>query len=82
MGGHVGSARAEPDLRESLDACIPGRYDLEVVDLRARPDLGAADQVMAVPTVIRLAPEPVRRAVGDLGDARQLAAALDIPPPG
>jgi circadian clock protein KaiB len=81
VGGHVGSARAEPDLRESLDACIRGRYELEVVDLRARPDLAAADEVMAVPTVIRVAPQPARRAVGDLTDARQLAVALDIPPP-
>lgn len=71
----------EPDLRAALDACIAGRYELDVVDLRARPDLAAADQVIVAPTVLRLAPPPVRRAVGELSDAGELAVALELPPP-
>jgi circadian clock protein KaiB len=78
LGGHVGSARAEPDLRAALEAAVPGRYELEIVDLRARPDLAAADQVLAAPTVIRLAPLPERRAVGSLSDARSVAQALGL----
>jgi len=81
VGGHVGSARAEPDLRQVLDACIPDAYELEVVDLSARPDLAKADQVMAAPTVIRLAPEPVRRAVGSLASIPAVAAALGLQVP-
>ena len=80
VGGHVGSARAEPDLRNVLDACLPEGYDLEVIDLNARPDLAQNDQVMAAPTVIRLAPEPVRRAVGALSSTAAVAAALGLPP--
>lgn len=79
VGGQVGSLRAEPDLREALEACVAGQYELEVVDLRARPDLAEADRVMAAPTVIRLAPLPERRAVGSLADAARVGRALALP---
>ena len=79
VGGHLGSGRAEPELRRALDACIPGAYELEVVDLRGRPDLAQADQVIAAPTAMRLSPAPERRAVGSFADARAVAAALDLP---
>lgn len=78
LGGHVGSARAEPDLRAVLEATVPGRYELEIVDLRARPDLALADHVLAAPTVIRLAPLPERRAIGSLSDAKAVADALGL----
>ena len=81
VGGQYGSQRAEPDLRQALDACIPGEYALEVIDLRSRPDLAEADRVLAAPTVMRLAPEPARRAVGNLTDAEALARALELPVP-
>ena len=81
VGGHVGSLRAEPDLRQALEACVPGAYELEVIDLRARPDLAERDRVVAAPTVIRLAPGPARRAIGALADARAVSAALGLPPP-
>jgi circadian clock protein KaiB len=80
-GPEVGSARAEPDVREALDACLPQGYALEVVDLRAHPERAQADRVLAVPTLIRIAPVPVRRAVGSLRDAVRLAEALDLPAP-
>lgn len=79
--GQIGSSRAEPDLRHSLDACIRGAYELEVVDLRARPDLAEADKVMVAPAVIRLEPPPECRAIGELSDARALATALELPLP-
>ena len=79
VGGHVGSARAEPDLRQALDGCIAGEYALEVIDLRARPDLAEADKVIAAPTVIRLSPAPVRRAIGSLSDPRAVCTALELP---
>lgn len=81
VGGNVGSARAEPDLRQSLDACLPQGYRLEVIDLRARPDLAEQDRVIAAPTVIRLSPLPARRAIGTLSDPRALSVALALPPP-
>jgi len=78
VGGQVGSERAEPDLRQALDRYLAQGYDLEVVDLRARPDLAAADRVMAAPTVIRLAPAPEKRAVGSLAEAGAVAKALGL----
>ena len=80
VGGHVGSARAEPDLRQALDACVPDAYQLEVIDLSARPDLAQADQVIAAPTVIRLDTEPQRRAVGSLRSPLAVSDALGLPP--
>lgn len=82
VGGQVGSERAEPDLRAALDACLPGQYELETIDLRARPDLARADRVLVAPTVIRLAPPPSRRAAGNLDDAEALIEALALPPRG
>jgi circadian clock protein KaiB len=79
VGGNVGSARAEPDLRALLDERLPGAYQLEVIDLRLEPDLARAAAVMAVPTVIRVAPGPERRAMGDFSDRGRLAAILDLP---
>lgn len=79
VGGNIGSARAEPDLRAVLEARVPGAYELEVVDLVARPELAREDGVMAAPTVIRLAPAPQRRAVGSLADPKQVAEALGLP---
>jgi circadian clock protein KaiB len=78
MGGHIGSARAEPDLRRALEAYLPGAYQLEVVDLRSRSDLAAADDVMIVPTVLRLDAASRRRAAGDFSDPAGVAAALGL----
>lgn len=78
VGGQVGSQRAEPDLREALDAFIAGSYELDVIDVRARPDLAEADRVVAAPTVIRLDPPPLRRAIGALSDVSRVAAALGL----
>ena len=80
VGGQVGSLRAEPDLRRTLDACVGGQYELEVIDVRARPDLVEADRVLAAPTVIRLTPSPVRRAIGTMSEATRVASALGLPP--
>lgn len=82
LGGNVGSARAEPDLRQALDTYLPQGYALEVIDLRARPDLAQADRVLAAPTVIRLLPMPAKRATGTFSDPRGVASALGLPLPG
>jgi circadian clock protein KaiB len=79
VGGNVGSAKAEPDLRAVLEARLPGDYELEVVDIVAQPERAREDQVMAAPTVIRLAPAPQRRAVGSLADPDKVAEALGLP---
>lgn len=81
VGGNVGSARADPDLRAVLEACLPGRYELEVIDLRENAARAEEDKVIAAPTVIRVAPLPGRRAIGNLSDAAAVCAALSLPSP-
>jgi circadian clock protein KaiB len=76
------SQAAEANLRAICDNHLGGRYDLEVVDAVDRPDLAEAERILATPTVIRLAPLPQRRVIGDLSDHRRAAAALAIPAPG
>lgn len=81
MGGSVGSARADQDLRQVLEACLPGRFELEVIDLRENAARAEEDKVIAAPTVIRVAPLPERRAIGTLSDAAAVCAALSLPFP-
>lgn len=72
------SSLAAANLRALCDRAIPDDYELEIVDVVQRPDLADAARVLATPTVIRLAPLPVRRAIGDLSDLARLAEALDL----
>jgi circadian clock protein KaiB len=53
-------------------------YQIEVVDLLDQPQRAAADQILAIPTLVRLAPAPRRQVVGDLSDVDRVVAALDM----
>lgn len=72
-------ARALQNLRQTCDAYLPGRYRVEVIDLSESPRLAAEDGVIAVPTVVRRSPGPVRKVVGDLSDTGSLLAGLELP---
>jgi circadian clock protein KaiB len=58
---------------------LPERYDLAVVDVYQQPVRARADQIVAVPTLLKRRPLPVRRLIGDLSDRRQVLAGLDLP---
>ena len=60
------SRRTIENLRRICDQYLADRLDLEVVDIYQRPDLAERDQVVAAPTLVKLAPTPVRRIIGDL----------------
>lgn len=75
------SVAAEANLRELCEARVPGRYQLEIVDTRKRPELAEAQRVLATPTVVRLAPPPRRRVIGDLSEQCQASHALGLPAP-
>ena len=67
--------------REPERACeeyLAGRYQIEVVDLQEHPRKAADDQILAVPTLVRKLPEPVRKVVGDLSDTDRLLAGLQL----
>jgi circadian clock protein KaiB len=67
------------NLRSLCENHLSGRYQLEVVDAAERPDLAEDERILATPTVIRLAPLPQRRVIGDLSDHLRTAAALGFP---
>ncbi len=72
------SRTALANLRKLCEAQLKGNYDIEVIDLTKRPDLAKADQILAVPTLIRKIPEPMKRVIGDLSNADRAVIALDL----
>lgn len=73
------STRAIENLRGLVDRELAGDFELVIVDVIDEPDEAEASQIMATPTVIKLAPEPVRRVTGDLSDPDAVALALGLP---
>jgi circadian clock protein KaiB len=80
-GASPRSAQALDTVRRVCDEALPGQVDLRVVDVAEDPDLAREDQVLAVPTLVRQHPAPVRRLVGDLADVDRVRAALDLAVP-
>lgn len=75
------SQAAVANLRRVCESRVPGQYEIEVVDAAERPDLAGEERILATPTVIRLAPLPQRRVIGDLSDHGRTTAALGLPGP-
>ena len=57
---------------------LKGKYQLEVIDLLKRPQLARDDQILAVPTLVRRLPPPVRNIIGDLSDTARVLVGLDL----
>lgn len=72
------SRTALANLTRLCEAQLKDKYDIEVIDLTKRPDLAKADQILAVPTLIRKIPEPMKRIIGDLSNADRALVALDL----
>jgi circadian clock protein KaiB len=72
--------RAIENLRLVCEQYLQGRYRIDVVDLLENPRLAAYDQIVAVPTLVRQLPLPIRKVVGDLSDTARLLAGLQLPP--
>ena len=72
--------RAVENLRLVCEQYLRGRYHIEVVDLLENPRLAAYEQILAVPTLVRQLPLPIRKVVGDLSDTDRLLAGLQLPP--
>lgn len=74
------SARAIENLRMLCDKHLPGRYELQVIDVYQQPELARTEQIVAVPTLIKKLPLPLRRLIGDMSDAERVLVGLDILP--
>jgi circadian clock protein KaiB len=74
--------RAIENLQRACEEHLAGHYQIEVVDLLENPRLAADDQILAVPTVVRRFPAPIRKLVGDLSDNDRLLVGLQLRPTG
>ena len=74
------SLAALANLKRVCDEHLAGRYSIEVVDLLKNPRLAKDDQIVAIPTLVRKLPEPLRRIVGDLSDAERTLVGLQLKP--
>lgn len=70
--------RAIENLRRACEEHLAGRYTIEIVDLLENPRRAADDQILAVPTVVRRLPTPIRKLVGDLSDSDRLLTGLEL----
>ena len=76
------SIRAIQNLREICELHLPGRYHVEVIDLLVNPKLARGDEIVAVPTLVRTLPQPIRTIIGDLSDADSVLVGLQLRPAG
>jgi circadian clock protein KaiB len=74
------SIAAFGNLKRLCEEHLSGRYSIEVVDLVKHPQLAAGDQIVAIPTLVRKLPEPLRKIVGDLRDAERALVGLQLRP--
>lgn len=74
------SVAAIANLKKLCETHLPGRYTIEVIDLMKDPALAQRDQIVAIPTLIRQLPEPLKRIIGDLSNAEKVLVGLDIVP--
>jgi circadian clock protein KaiB len=74
------SMTAIKNLKALCEKHLAGRYNIEVIDLMKNPALAQRDQIVAIPTLIRQLPEPLKRIIGDLSNAEKVLIGLDIQP--
>ena len=72
------SMAAISNVRKLADQYLPGRCTIDIIDLMKDPALAQRHQIVAIPTLIRELPEPIRRIIGDLSDTQRVLLGLDI----
>lgn len=74
------SVAAFANLKKICEEHLAGKYRIEIIDLLENPTLAAGDQILAIPTLVRKLPEPVRKIIGDLSHTERVLVGLDIRP--
>ena len=74
------SLTAFKNLKEICEEYLKGKYHIEVIDLMENPTLARGDQILAIPTLVRKLPEPIRKIIGDLSNTERVLVGLDIQP--
>ena len=78
MGQTPKSETAFANLKQFCESYLKGRYRITVVDLEQQPQLASGDQILAIPTVVRKLPKPVRTIIGTLSDTARVLVGLDL----
>src|ERR1700761_5722286 len=76
------SLAAIANLKKICEENLAGRYKIEVIDLIVSPQLAAGDQIVAIPTLVRRLPPPLKRMIGDLSNSEKVIVGLDLRPVG
>jgi circadian clock protein KaiB len=76
------SLTAFANLKRICEEHLEGKYTIEVIDLMTNPQLAKGDQILALPTLVRRLPEPMKKIIGDLSDTERVLVGLDIRPLG
>jgi len=74
------SVTALNNLKKYCETHLKGQYSIEVIDLLVQPQLAEGDQILAIPTLVRKMPEPMRKIIGDLSNEEKVLVGLDIRP--
>jgi circadian clock protein KaiB len=74
------SSTALENLKRICNEHLGGQYHIEVIDLLKNPALARGDQILAIPTLVRRLPSPIRKIIGDLSDTSRVLVGLDVKP--
>lgn len=74
------SMAAFANLKRICDEHLAGKYDIEVIDLLENPQLARGDQILAIPTLVRKLPPPLKKIIGDLSNEERVLVGLDLRP--
>jgi circadian clock protein KaiB len=72
------SVLALTNLRQICEDHLHGRYEIEIIDLLENPQLAQGDQILALPTLVRRLPEPIKKIIGDLSNKERVLVGLDL----
>jgi circadian clock protein KaiB len=79
-GNTANSIAAFANLKDICENHLGGKYEIEVIDLLRNPQLAAGDQIIAVPTLVRRLPHPVKKIIGDLSNRERVLVGLELKP--
>ena len=74
------SSKAITNLRRFCEEHLSGRYELEVIDIQEQPALAKGENIVAVPTLIKKLPEPLRKLIGDMSDKEKVLLGMELRP--
>jgi circadian clock protein KaiB len=70
------------NLKKLCEERLGGNYSIEIIDLLKKPQLASGDQILAIPTLVRRLPPPIKKIIGDLSDTERVLVGLDLVPKG